>query len=271
MFATKPAKNGTSQLSINNDDVVCFVYQTYDYDKFKIMPANRNTDPLHIRRLVESFERHHLITPLIVNDKMEVIDGQNRLEAAKETKKPIYYMIIPGYGIKEVQIFNTLQKNWQKINYLDMWCTEGRKHYLDCKEFMQQFPQFGIQVTLKLLTGLQAGQKNSGFGKGNMKMKEFEEGRFIIPDLNKSYTLAHRIMEFKDLYSGFSRSAFVGAIMPLLGLKTYNHKRMLHKMKVSGIKIPDKIDNIEQFRYHLQKIYNWKAEAGDRVDFINIK
>ena len=59
------------------------VIKTNDYNTFKVMPGNRPVNKLHVRRLSKSMEEKHLMSPILVNEKMQVIDGQHRLEAQK--------------------------------------------------------------------------------------------------------------------------------------------------------------------------------------------
>ena len=65
-------------------------YVTYDYSLFKFIDCNRNVS--HIKKLKESIESIDLTMhyPIIVNDNMEIVDGQPRFEVCKLIGKPIY-------------------------------------------------------------------------------------------------------------------------------------------------------------------------------------
>jgi len=164
-FAPTPKTNGSVQ---KNPEVVFQVYKTYNYDLFKIMEDNRDLNDLHVKRLVQSFQEQHLVCPIIVNEKLQVIDGQHRLQASKETGVPVYYMMIAGYGIKQVQILNTNQKDWNQMDFLHMWCAKGKPAYLEVQKFMNDFPDFGIQGTLSLIR-----LNNSGRKQGTLKGQRF--------------------------------------------------------------------------------------------------
>ena len=85
-----------------SSNVVYQVYKTNNYDIFKLMPNNRNVNLTHVGRLKLSFKEMYLISPIIVNSRMEIIDGQHRLHAAKELNLPIYYIIVDGYAVSVV-------------------------------------------------------------------------------------------------------------------------------------------------------------------------
>jgi hypothetical protein len=104
-------KNGSAlKNTVITDQPVNMVYITTKYSQFKILSDNRDVNSLHVKRLVESFNDMHLVCPIIVNENMEVIDGQHRLQASIETGLPIYYIQVPGYGIREVQRFKCQSK-----------------------------------------------------------------------------------------------------------------------------------------------------------------
>lgn len=255
-------KNGSVKKTVNEE--VAKVLKTYDYSMFKIMADNREINLLHVRRLVESFEKDQLICPIIVNENYEVIDGQHRLRASEETGRPVYYLVIKGYGIKEVQVLNTNQKNWTKTDYLEMYCSEGLKPYLQFKQFMVDFPDFGIQSAERILTFFSGGngksKKIKGVASWSVPLRAFENGNLELPDIRKSYSLARKIMEIKPFYKNFHRGTFVSAIMPhILNNKEYVHSEMIHKLQHSNIKLID-CNTVETYRQLLEKIYNYRRQ-----------
>lgn len=83
------------------------VYITDEYDIFKKLYANRQTRKDNIKKLTASMTNNGWVGgPIIVNENMEIVDGQNRLEGAKAANVPVEYLIKPGYGIKECIILN---------------------------------------------------------------------------------------------------------------------------------------------------------------------
>lgn len=61
------------------------IKRTNNYDMFKRLEGNRFVDPKKVNKLKKSInEVGYISNPIIVNEKMEVIDGQHRLEALKE-------------------------------------------------------------------------------------------------------------------------------------------------------------------------------------------
>lgn len=100
------------------------VYISSDYDMFKKMLGNR--DIKGEAQIIESIQQvGYICTPLIINDKYEVIDGQNRLAALKELGLPVYYIIQPGANIQTCRALNIGQKNWGTLDYIDSYANSG--------------------------------------------------------------------------------------------------------------------------------------------------
>jgi len=242
------------------------VLMTYDYSIFKKLKDNREENLLHIKRLVSSFNEQHLVTPIIVNQNMQIIDGQHRLAAAIETGKPVYYIIVNGYGINEVTRLNTNQKNWNKIDYLNMYVSEGYKNYIELQKFMSEFPDFGIQAAERLITLKTTNTVQKRFDNKVMAMKDFEEGKLVIPNSTLSYILARKIMDFKPFYTNFHRGTFISSMMPLLQNKLYSHKEMIEKLKVCPIQLRN-CQTVDAYRMLIEDIYNWKRQKESKVSF----
>ena len=128
------------------------VNQTKDYFLFKKLDGNRGVSELNKKRLMKSFNENYLISPIIVNENYEIIDGQNRFEAARELELPIFYVQIPFYGIKEVQVLNANQKNWSTDDYVDGYIDLGKADYQIYKDFRKKYNLPSTQ-TIEILWG----------------------------------------------------------------------------------------------------------------------
>ena len=60
------------------------ILTTREYSIFKTIEGNRNISLLHLNRLRESMLEKHLFTVIVVNENMEIIDGQHRFTISKE-------------------------------------------------------------------------------------------------------------------------------------------------------------------------------------------
>jgi ParB-like chromosome segregation protein Spo0J len=78
-----------------------------DYSSFKRIDGNRTINKAQVKKLYDSFNENPGLAsavPIVVNDKMEIIDGQHRFESLKKLNLPIYYYEVEGLKLQEEAI-----------------------------------------------------------------------------------------------------------------------------------------------------------------------
>lgn len=233
------------------------IKSTTEYDRFTSLTGNRDPRSLHLRRLIESFKKRYLFSPIIVNELYEIIDGQHRFWAAKELGLPVYYIVVQGYGLEEVQILNSNSADWKKLEYLKSYCDLGIKSYLWMQEFMVHYPDFGISVSEQLLTNAVSGANYMQNKHMGGRKKTFQEGGLLIKDLKLAYENADKVMMFKPYYDGYNRSSFVTALIGFFKNENYNHEEMIGKVAQQPSAITH-CATAMQYKILLEEIYNYK-------------
>lgn len=244
-------------------EVVNQVKSTNDYSLFSSLKGNRVINKLHVERLKTSFRKCYLLSPIIVNHKYEIIDGQHRFSAAKQLNLPVNFIMVEDYGLKEVQMLNTNMKNWKKEDYLQAYCDLGYDEYLKMKQFMKDFPDFGIAVSEQLLTNTVGGVNNSAYaakidGKTTGRLRNFQEGNLEIFDLELAYINGEKIMMFKPYYDGFNRNIFVAAMIGMFKHENYDHFQMVGKLKNNPNSLTH-CSNVTQYKLLIEEIYNFRS------------
>ena len=234
------------------------VHTTTDYSKFRTLIGNRKLNELHIKRLVNSFKKRYLFSPIIVNEKMQIIDGQHRFMAAKQLSLPINYIIVEGSGLEEVQILNSNSSNWKKEHYLNAYCDLGVEPYLQMRQFMLDFPDFGVAIAEMILTDNVNGQNvQLTIDKTAMRMRGFENGELKIPNLIKAYETAEKVLMFKPYYEGYNMATFVRTLITLFKNKNYVHSEMIGKL-VNNPNALKKCADVTQYKLLIEEIYNYR-------------
>ena len=141
------------------------VYSTTDYDSFAKLEGNR--DVLENRKnLIKASieERGWIRNPIVVNEKMQIIDGQGRFEALKELGLPIEYVISMGATIDDCIALNIKQKNWAYRDYVSCYAQMGNPNYVRLQELTSKHNKIP-EVIVHILSGRQnhdsGGTKNS--------------------------------------------------------------------------------------------------------------
>lgn len=117
--------------------VINKVYLEDDLSVFKIITGNRTVEPARVKKIKGSIKTIGMIdAPIVCNEKMEVIDGQGRLQACRELGKPVPYIIVQGLTIDHCRAMNLNQTNWSGRDYIRSYASEGNENYIRLEDFI---------------------------------------------------------------------------------------------------------------------------------------
>jgi hypothetical protein len=232
------------------------VLETNDYSLFSKLDGNRKINKAHINRLKKSIKNESLCVPIIVNEKYEIIDGQHRFQCWESLKLPVYYIIVAGYGLPQVQRINANSMNWKLMNYAESYCDLGNKHYCKYIDFKKRY-NLGDYESIAMLQG-----NEKGSGK-NFDL--FRNGLFQINRWKEACFEAEQINKISEFYDGYKRRTFVFAMLHLLKHDNFDMSQMLRKIKLRRTELVHCI-NSEQYLVLLQKLYNYKQ--SNKVNLI---
>ena len=120
------------------DKTIGKIYITDDYDKFKKLTGNR--DVKGTKKIVASIKSvGYVLSPILVNENFEVVDGQNRLEALKQLELPVPYIIQNGIGIEECRHLNIGQSNWNTTQFIRSYAESGNESYIRLLDLINDF------------------------------------------------------------------------------------------------------------------------------------
>jgi len=225
------------------------VQTTYDYEKFKSLDGNRNINPLHLRRLIESMKQHYLFSPIIVNEKFQIIDGQHRHAACAQLKEPVYYIVKHGYGLHETHILNMNSKVWNADDFMNGYADLGYKEYVNYKAFKDKYG-FGHHECMALLANVNTGANSD-------RTKRFYSGAFKVTSLERAERIAKRVLQLEPLYSGYKRRSFIYAIAALDKNKSFSFKEFKNKVELQPGKLVD-CPTTASYLQLIEEIYNYR-------------
>jgi len=246
-----------SNSEVKNTGII--IKKTFNYKMFKILDSNRELNNLHLKRLEKSFINNYLINPIIVNENNYIIDGQHRYTVARKLNLPIYFIEIPFYKLEEIQILNINQKNWNLNDYVDGYISLGKKEYKIYKDFLNKY-KFPPMKCIEILTG-----KKTGGGENRVD-DLFKKGVFNIQDLNKSISIAEKILSLKGYYEGYKRSSFLNAMITLFNNDNFDFDFFIDKLKIKSNKIVD-CTKTKDYILLIEEIYNKKSRNKVNLRF----
>ena len=227
------------------------IYQTNNYDLFKKLLGNR--DVLDGRKNVikkSIVENGYIRNPIVVNEKMEIIDGQGRFEALKELGMPIEYVIAEGVGHKECVVLNANQKNWKTPDYIKSFSMLGIKDYQILEKMCDMFSHLDPANISTVCCGL------AGGGMISIKIRE---GNFKI---HKEEDVIKRLKLYESIYEitcgnadyGLQR-AFASVVTFIYETKEIDNERVVSQMKKCAEFITPSF-NPNQALKNIELVYN---------------
>jgi uncharacterized protein with PIN domain len=255
-FTGKSKEKPTTQ----DHQVVAQVVQTKDYQQFNKAAGNRDLIQLHVERLKASMEQEYLMSPIIVNEKMEIIDGQHRFEAARQLNLPIRFIKVRGYALSQMQQMNALSKDWGLVDHIKAHADLGNTNFKQLMRYIKgQTENHPLSVIMTSL-GLQGSNTYDKLKTGSYRHDEKREAQ--------SLRVLESVEKMRPFYKGANRSNFVHAIMHLRKHDVFDVELFIDKLsKYSSLMV----DCTTRARYIdlIEHIYNYKSRNKVSLKYLS--
>lgn len=172
------------------------VYMTKDYSIFRRLIGNRDIPESRISKIVGSIQEIGWIrNPIVVNEKMEVIDGQGRLTALQRLGLPVEYIIAEGAGSKECIHMNMNMVNWKLPDFIKSYAERGNANYQRLLALMEKYANGNLDIISTAVYRLSK-SKHRDIKAGTLQLTE-EQYQAAIPRLEYVKPLLDNIDEKK--------------------------------------------------------------------------
>lgn len=144
---------------------------TRDYSRFKQLTGNREADALDMRvkKIKASISQvGYVPSPVIVNEKMEVIDGNGRLAALRDLNLPVYYIVVPGLTVRHCVAMNINSTNWTLLDFVNSYADQGNENFVRLRQLLENHNKISLSVVLALITDNAAGGDARGVKNGTI-------------------------------------------------------------------------------------------------------
>ncbi len=232
---------------------------TTDYSVFKHITGNRKISYHHVGTVVESFKSYpELIDlrPILVNERMEILDGQHRLEALQQLELAVPYQMIMGGTLQTVQILNGTQIPWKLSDFARSFAEGGNENYKTLYVYNAKYP-----ISVRFMASLLGESGEPRIIKtGNFRLREdieeadaflnhYEQVRIINPELTR-----------------LDRAeALAKALLFAWKKDSYDPIRMLDKMLQKPLTLQP---GRKAYLRELDAIYNWKVKTENYKRFL---
>lgn len=234
------------------------IHTTTEYGIFKHLTGNRE-----LKKRAEDIKKSigkigWITNPIIVNENMEVIDGQSRLQALMELGMPVEYIIQDSLDLEQCRTMNSYNESWGTKDYIDSYCAEGNENYIRLRNLMETFGVRQIRIALSAC-GISAAHK-----------KELREGLLVLEPLafGKDYKRLSLLNKFEKVTKRFGGRNITKAYA-LFYISDYEYVDMdylydaLEKCNPNDV-YTDSIGNVIK---SYQKAYNYNRLKKNRAHF----
>lgn len=230
---------------------------TTDYGIFRTVAGNRRTTPSHVEGMTVAVDRKNLLEfyPILVNENMEIIDGQHRLMAAMKLNLPVYYNVVNGLKIEDIMSINTHSKNWSIQDFIDAYIKLDYSAYRTLDEFMRRH-----KVSASLAGSLLSGY--TVIAGGGSVSKEIRNGTFQIKSEAYADEIINKIREVAP-YCDFNTETernFIRVITILRNNEDFDWDKFIAKLKMHNLRIGSRA-NINYYILLVEELYNFNAKV----------
>lgn len=230
------------------------ILTTENYSIFKKLPENRDVvDDAKVKRLMKDIQEHGLLNEILVNDRMQVLDGQHRLEALKRLNMPVSYRIINDAALPEVIALNNTQTRWNTNNYIDAYARQGDSSYLALERWCKEYSDIGTTAVLRIMTN---GDGGRGLKTGDVHIID------NIPDGIQMLNILRTIKAVRG--NGRQMHSFARAVWHMYAIEEVSLKELEASIKLHGSNRNlglEYVDGVQAAIKALKQVYNYRRKV----------
>ena len=152
------------------------IFCTYDASIFKRLLGNRDITETRKDKIRTSLNASGQLPKIIVvNERMEIIDGQARVEVFGELGLPILYEICPGLTVEDCIALNRYTSAWKPIDYVKSFAEKGNENYVRLLDLINNHPVLTMSDVVCAVTGIR--------GIGNARKQLIESEKLVLSEL----------------------------------------------------------------------------------------
>lgn len=228
------------------------IYETRDYSIFKKLLGNRSLSATRLAAIKDSIIRiGYQPSPILVNEKMEVIDGQGRLAACEALSLPVYYVVKKGLSIDDCISMNMKMENWKDKDFIHCYAEKKYPAYICLRNDLEEFKGLNWFDLLVIKgRGGKNGQKKEILNQGRLQYTSLD---YVEREIARwAIALKPHIKE-----AGLHSSTALGTLIRLNRYGLIDAARMLESFEKYGAKFGANSPRARDTLQFINEIYNY--------------
>ena len=234
--------------------------QTTNYAIFKHKNGNRTINEKHVQKLKNSFIKHDYLPscPIIVDENFNVVDGQHRLEAAKQLGIAVWYVVEKEPDNDLLIDLNITQRKWTATDYVNYYADEKKdENYIRFRQLLKEIP-------LDLLTVLDmAKMQDIGGQYLNAKVKT---GQMTMDKLEvqRAHQMYEKILTLRDALRIKLTGRMIRSLVQLQRNPKFSWRTMIEKARKYYVKSYP-CSTKQEWTDMLTMLYNYSSTKATRI------
>lgn len=231
---------------------------TKNYDQFKSITSNRELDELHVKRLMASIEKNNLLelNPIIVNENMEIIDGQHRLEAARRLNVPVFYNT-GDVSEEDISTLNSVSKRWSAMDYINYYTIKKRPGFDKLSHFISEHPHLNVSTILRLIAG--------EFETTKLKL---EAGQVDVRNYDRALEIAKAATKLYNTFDFANDRGFICALKVCWFHPDFDFEHFQRKLNDGLSRRFVKCRRQREYLEMIQEIYNYNMMSKNHIKLV---
>ena len=231
------------------------IYMTSDYSIFKLLDGNRDVTSQRAKKIRSSIQKNgYILSPIAINEKYEIIDGQGRLEALRQLGLPVHFYFVPNAGLKECAALNAYSTTWTFKDYVKSYADMGNESYKRLQALLEEFGyEIGIKAIYFATKGICLQHDSIKLGKLSVTAEEFLHAENLLTKLLHFTPLIRQI--------NGRREVLQIALTFALGLDDVKEEQLLRAIQRNQLIFPTYV-NTKTALEVLEAMYNRGKKVG---------
>ena len=223
-------------------------YDIFGFDK----KNNRLISKSNVKSKKNSIIKFGIANPIIVDENLNIIDGQHRFLALMELGRPIPYVINRILKVEDVPMLNGSGFSWKPIDYIHSYSSQIDDFKL-LENSINEYKKLGVSTVSVL------------FSKPNLSrmdtMAAIRLGMYEYVD-NKSIT--NYLMELKEYHMSMPTNTAIAIKQIDEEFDTFDRDRLLKFIK-QGVRIPN-FNDPKLTRKYISDFYNFRLKNESKIN-----
>lgn len=237
------------------------ILTTTDYSIFRKLVGNRDCTDSRIEKLRIAHSQDSTVPMIImVNENMEIVDGQGRFEYLKKSNLPINYIICPGATVETTRILNATPVVWKTKEFVKSNADKGNENYVRIQSLCDKYdcrPQTVIRAANRLDLG------------GNIKNSLLKTGGFTFSeeDYRKADCKLQKMHLYKTIFRKHRGSNTAKEAAYFFLVEGEYDQKKIEDAEINFGNPSERFDTVLRFTQYLSRVYNYKKPEKSRINF----